>query len=581
MPAKSQNQQKFMGMVHAVQKGELSPNEVSPEVRKAAKTMKKKDAKDFASTKHRGLPVKKEDKIAGGKGDETKVKNVDSKELQVGIAVEKEHTSNTKTAEEIALDHLEENPKYYTDLIKSGIVDEKEALVLAKKFGMTTKVNEFGAMTSKAHGYTKDGIIQFMGSKQAAMKQKNIDKKKNPKSKFQLIFAPGKKEGQKFINELKKWDKGFHSDKDAQLLATNQKFKYVPFHALSSSDQSTARRMYPHKSVGGKYDFRDEHYYYPVKKDGSLASASRLLGIPLKMIQNDRYMSKLGYKINQGWNESVNEKKQYWLSPVGKTDDFGDKISDEIIDAATSQGPWALMTPSSFKKYGKGKLGYGHGQRYKKQNDGKWLKVENKHEKLKEIIREIIREENSLIKAKSHIKNIFKQNDYALAPKEYKNLFSKAGLKTHGTMAMKFAWNDLLKQNKIHKKGSDWVFAENINEYSGNAYYELEYYARVGEHGEAGGHPDFKTALKKGIAFAKRKDIAKEIKDNDLWYVGINPVGQFDNQNSQQFAIIYVNKEYINNMNSAAFSDSKDYKTWLKVANRVLKSGKPALGDFN
>ncbi len=55
-PAKSKAQQKFFGMVHAEQKGELK--DASSAVKKAAKSMKKKDAKDFASTKHKGLPEK-------------------------------------------------------------------------------------------------------------------------------------------------------------------------------------------------------------------------------------------------------------------------------------------------------------------------------------------------------------------------------------------------------------------------------------------------------------------------------------------------------------------------------------------
>jgi hypothetical protein len=52
----SKQQQKFMGMVRAVQKGEMDAP--SPEVAKAAETMKKKDVKDFAKTKHKGLPKK-------------------------------------------------------------------------------------------------------------------------------------------------------------------------------------------------------------------------------------------------------------------------------------------------------------------------------------------------------------------------------------------------------------------------------------------------------------------------------------------------------------------------------------------
>ena len=63
MPAKSKAQQRFMGMVHAVKKGEMAAP--SPEVAQAAASMKKKDAKDFASTKHKGLPERKEVKEAG------------------------------------------------------------------------------------------------------------------------------------------------------------------------------------------------------------------------------------------------------------------------------------------------------------------------------------------------------------------------------------------------------------------------------------------------------------------------------------------------------------------------------------
>ena len=63
MPAKSKAQQRFMGMVHAYKKGELKGSEVSKDVKDAAKGMKKKDTKKYASTKHKGLPnkVKKEE----------------------------------------------------------------------------------------------------------------------------------------------------------------------------------------------------------------------------------------------------------------------------------------------------------------------------------------------------------------------------------------------------------------------------------------------------------------------------------------------------------------------------------------
>ena len=60
MPAKSIKQQRFMGMVRRAQKtGQAS----SPEVAEVAASMKKKDVKDYASTKHKDLPMKKEEFI--------------------------------------------------------------------------------------------------------------------------------------------------------------------------------------------------------------------------------------------------------------------------------------------------------------------------------------------------------------------------------------------------------------------------------------------------------------------------------------------------------------------------------------
>ena len=52
----SKSQQRFMGMVCAYKKGEME--NASPEVVEAAKSMSKKDACDYAETKHEGLPEK-------------------------------------------------------------------------------------------------------------------------------------------------------------------------------------------------------------------------------------------------------------------------------------------------------------------------------------------------------------------------------------------------------------------------------------------------------------------------------------------------------------------------------------------
>jgi hypothetical protein len=73
-------------------------------------------------------------KIKGGKGDRLSPKDVCPKQLAVGVLIELEHSDSKDAAEEIALDHLAENPKYYSDLVKKNIVDESEAINLAHKY---------------------------------------------------------------------------------------------------------------------------------------------------------------------------------------------------------------------------------------------------------------------------------------------------------------------------------------------------------------------------------------------------------------------------------------------------------------
>jgi len=60
MPAQSKQQQKFMGIVRAIQKGEQPASKFSKKAQDAADDMKKKDVEKFASTKHKGLPKKVE-----------------------------------------------------------------------------------------------------------------------------------------------------------------------------------------------------------------------------------------------------------------------------------------------------------------------------------------------------------------------------------------------------------------------------------------------------------------------------------------------------------------------------------------
>ncbi len=65
MPAQSKTQQRLMGQPYAYKTGELKAKDMDPkyvdEIKKLAKSMSEKQLKDFASTKHKGLPEKVEE----------------------------------------------------------------------------------------------------------------------------------------------------------------------------------------------------------------------------------------------------------------------------------------------------------------------------------------------------------------------------------------------------------------------------------------------------------------------------------------------------------------------------------------
>ena len=104
MPAVSKKQQKFFGIVRAIQKGEMAPT--TPETAKAAADMKKDDVKKFASTKHKGLPEKK--KIE----EEIKTnRRISFPEMQKRIRDAEERRRNQK----------KESEKLYIDIKRKGV----------------------------------------------------------------------------------------------------------------------------------------------------------------------------------------------------------------------------------------------------------------------------------------------------------------------------------------------------------------------------------------------------------------------------------------------------------------------------
>lgn len=118
MPAVSKKQQKFFGIVRAIQKGEMAPT--TPETAKAAADMEKDDVKKFASTKHKGLPEKK--KIE----EEIKTnRRISFPEMQKRVrAAEERRRNQKKESEKLYIDIKRKGVKFYdkkgTGRIKKG-----------------------------------------------------------------------------------------------------------------------------------------------------------------------------------------------------------------------------------------------------------------------------------------------------------------------------------------------------------------------------------------------------------------------------------------------------------------------------
>lgn len=87
---------------------------------KEIKEIGKTDDKDFMEVVKKYIgKIKDKEKL-------TKIYNSMLKQLEMGINVEMEHTKSKKKAKKIALDHLAEDPAYYTKLKKADLEEKKK-----------------------------------------------------------------------------------------------------------------------------------------------------------------------------------------------------------------------------------------------------------------------------------------------------------------------------------------------------------------------------------------------------------------------------------------------------------------------
>ena len=221
MPALSKKQQKFMGIVRSIQKGEQPASKFNKDAQDVAKDMKKKDVKKFASTKHKGLPMKKEilgklkemirqelSEYTYGSGDivkdvnptcphfgaEGKVKSVNPKSVvfvvtnkgdnfEPGMELEKSHDQMKKIGESINVDIGSGN----VSAVQKGDDRRKK---IATSGGDSKIVKEMSAKTKK--------IINKLGKKEKEMFMDMVDM-----MGFDQVMADYKRDKKAFKQALK------------------------------------------------------------------------------------------------------------------------------------------------------------------------------------------------------------------------------------------------------------------------------------------------------------------------------------------------------------------------------------------
>ena len=189
MPALSKKQQKFMGIVRSIQKGEQPASKFSKDAQDAAKDMRKSSVKKFASTKHKGLPMKKE--ILG------KLKELIKQELSeytygVGDVVKDVNPTCPHFGAQGKVKSV--NPKSVIFIVKNKGKNFKPGMELEKSHDqmkkMNESINEMSAKTKK--------IISKLGKKEKEMFIDMVDM-----LGFDQVMADYKRDKKAFKQALK------------------------------------------------------------------------------------------------------------------------------------------------------------------------------------------------------------------------------------------------------------------------------------------------------------------------------------------------------------------------------------------
>ena len=482
MPSVSKKQQKFMGIVRAIQKGEADPSDFNKDAQDAAKKMKKSSVKKYAKTKHKGLPTKK-------------VNEKVNKELKRIYQLLLKYGNSRKDAMNMIKKNMKYVNKTYSGssprdkvmalvgLSSLGEAKKRDYKAEYKKFQSSTKAKKYRAELNKynrqkgtyGNGDGKDA--SHKGGKIVGFEKESTNRGRAEKSRL-------KKEIVDYVDSIIDEDTITFSKKEMDQLHKGKLKKgddeYIYKEDIYLEDIvnenpaaiAAAQRMVVQKKQGGKVSVMTAKNKSYKDKDPSAHKKAKSIFQRIK----DKFKKKKSESVKEAMSSKVKKDLMIAMGDEAAMDDFLDKYGkyipknqnksivryrDDMKDAEMGYGDAKASKQhllKIFKKYiNEGTCGYGRDGKLGEEPAGPHLLKKKKKKNMKEASSNDVKRAIQIAKSMGGnmtgaVKKIEKMKKGLTKHKDVKNALKKA----NEGLADKFKKN-IDKYNKKAKKSKDYL----------------------------------------------------------------------------------------------------------------------------
>ena len=359
MPSKSKAQQRFMGLVHAYNKGDVPASKVSKQVKDVAKSMKKKDTKDFAKTKHKGLPNKVKQEI----NLETLIKENPAAVAAAVQAMQQMKAANPKTGRVNKMSTALGNKKHPSHKkaksVFSKIVDKfkkkkKQEPKKQSKSDVDFYKKQFTGEVRKLvrqelNEMSYKGFVKYMNDfygpkgvypdkKKRTLKMKDIGTaysvllKKKPD--FEIGYDSTDREMLRdILIKMRKLDPDYSQKKESVNEVNKSDLKYQLDMSLDNLGIGT-KALIAMKPKGKDYFLKMKSYMYQDSMEAVLKDANKILKSRLKIKNFKKTRMGTEFIIGEGFvNEGKGVEK---IMKMANDKSFG-KLAGRTVDGMTAQ----------------------------------------------------------------------------------------------------------------------------------------------------------------------------------------------------------------------------------------------------